>query len=108
MANLNTVKVIVGGRLTKDPKECADHCVLISIASTPNKDRQTQFFTAFATGRNAETLSRYFRKGSSILVIGDLSVDKEAKSVIYIQSLSFVDSKNERPIDNDQHTDELP
>lgn len=108
MANFNINKVILGGRLTAD----------IELKATPNgvavaqfniatnrrgKDAQTDFITCVAWRQTAEFVSKYFSKGSSICVVGELQQrsweDKNggkryATEVIVSEAL-FVDSKND-------------
>lgn len=108
MANFNINKVILGGRLTAD----------IELKATPNgvavaqftiatnrkgKDAQTDFINCVAWRQTAEFISKYFSKGSSICVVGELQQrsweDKNggkryATEVIVSEAL-FVDSKND-------------
>ena len=82
MANFNLNKVILGGRLTADPElkqtPNGTPVVTFSIAvnrrfqSKENAQQQTDFFNVTAWRATAEFVSRYFRKGSSICVIGSL------------------------------------
>lgn len=108
MANFNINKVILGGRLTAD----------IELKATPNgvavaqftiatnrrgKDAQTDFINCVAWRQTAEFVSKYFSKGSSICVVGELQQrsweDKNggkryATEVIVSEAL-FVDSKSD-------------
>lgn len=108
MANFNINKVILGGRLTAD----------IELKATPNgvavaqftiatnrrgKDAQTDFINCVAWRQTAEFISKYFSKGSSICVVGELQQrsweDKNggkryATEVIVSEAL-FVDSKSD-------------
>lgn len=108
MANFNINKVILGGRLTAD----------IELKATPNgvavaqftiatnrkgKDAQTDFINCVAWRQTAEFISKYFAKGSSICVVGEIQTrswdDKNggkryATEVIVSEAL-FVDSKND-------------
>lgn len=108
MANFNINKVILGGRLTAD----------IELKATPNgvavaqftiatnrrgNNAQTDFINCVAWRQTAEFVSKYFSKGSSICVVGELQQrsweDKNggkryATEVIVSEAL-FVDSKSD-------------
>ena len=113
MANFNLNKVILGGRLTADPelKQTPNGIpvVTFSIAvnrrfqSKENAQQQTDFFNVTAWRATAEFVSRYFRKGSSICVIGSLQnrtwtdqqgAKRYATDVI-ADEIQFVDSRGE-------------
>ena len=113
MANFNLNKVILGGRLTADPelKQTTNGIpvVTFSIAvnrrfqSKENAQQQTDFFNVTAWRATAEFVSRYFRKGSSICVIGSLQnrswtdqqgAKRYATDVI-ADEVQFVDSRGE-------------
>ena len=115
MANFNLNKVILGGRLTADPelKQTPNGIpvVTFSIAvnrrfqSKDNAQQQTDFFNVTAWRATAEFVSRYFRKGSSICVIGSLQnrtwtdqqgAKRYATDVI-ADEIQFVDSRSEGP-----------
>ena len=115
MANFNLNKVILGGRLTADPelKQTPNGIpvVTFSIAvnrrfqSKENAQQQTDFFNVTAWRATAEFVSRYFRKGSSICVIGSLrnrtwtdqqGAKRYATDVI-ADEIQFVDSRSEGP-----------
>ena len=82
MANFNLNKVILGGRLTADPelKQTPNGIPVVSFSiavnrrfqSKENAQQQTDFFNVTAWRATAEFVSRYFRKGSSICVIGSI------------------------------------
>jgi single-strand DNA-binding protein len=108
MANFNINKVILGGRLTAD----------IELKATPNgvavaqfsiainrrgKDAQTDFINCVAWRQTAEFISKYFAKGSSICVVGELQkrtytdkngAKRDITEAIITEAL-FVDSKND-------------
>lgn len=76
---LNTV--VLQGRLTKDielkhtssGKEYAIVCVAVQ-RSYKNKDGEyeTDFFDVFFSGKQAETIEKYFQKGDAILIEGSI------------------------------------
>ena len=90
MADLN--KVILIGRLTADPelRHTASNLPVTSFSIAVNRrfqrdseQRTADFINVVAWRNNAEFVSKYFRKGQSILVIGSLQSrsyeDKEGK-----------------------------
>lgn len=108
MANLNFSKVILGGRLTADPElKVTPSQVPVSpftIAVTnPGKDAGTSFINCVAWRKTAEFITRYFKKGSSILVEGTLNQrsytdkdgNKRSVTEVVVASAYFVDSRNE-------------
>ena len=110
MANLNLNKVILGGRLTAEP-ELKTTTSGVSVATFTiavnrrySKEEQiTDFINCTAWRQTAEFICRYFHKGSSICVSGEIQTRKwtndngenrYATEVIVGEAL-FVDSKNE-------------
>ena len=114
MANFNLNKVILGGRLTADPElKQTPSGVSVSTFSvavnrrSASKDASAQpqadFFNVTAWRATAEFVSRYFRKGSSICVIGSLQnrswtdqqgVKRYATDIV-ADEVTFVDSRSE-------------
>lgn len=120
MANFNMNKVILGGRMTNDPE----------LRQTPNgipvttfsiavsrKNRSTQqdqqnqqptsdFFNCTAWRSQAEFITRYFRKGSSICITGSIQnrswTDQQGlkrfTTDVIIDEVYFVDSKSDNPM----------
>ena len=113
MANFNLNKVILGGRLTADPelKQTPNGIPVVSFSiavnrrfqSKENAQQQTDFFNVTAWRATAEFVSRYFRKGSSICVIGsiqnrswtDQQGAKRYATDIIADEIQFVDSRGE-------------
>ena len=113
MANFNLNKVILGGRRTADPElkqtPNGTPVVTFSIAvnrrfqSKENAQQQTDFFNVTAWRATAEFVSRYFRKGSSICVIGSLQnrtwTDQQGAkryaTDIIADEIQFVDSRGD-------------
>ena len=113
MANFNLNKVIMGGRLTADPElkqtPSGVSVCTFSIAvnrrfqSKENAQQQTDFFNVTAWRATAEFVSRYFRKGSSICVIGSLQnrtwTDQQGAkryaTDIIADEIQFVDSRGD-------------
>ena len=109
MANFNFNKVIIAGRLTADPeqRQTASGVSVVSFSvavKRRGKDNDTDFFTVTAWREEAEFVARYFKKGSSLCIVGKLQnaawIDKDGKKCyrtdIIAEEISFVDSKAER------------
>jgi single-strand DNA-binding protein len=113
MANFNFNKVILGGRLTADPElkqtQSGIAVVTFSIAVnrrfTRNSGQQTEtdFFNVTAWRQTAEFVSRYFKKGSSICIVGTIQNNKwtdqqgatRYRTDIVADEVMFVDSRSE-------------
>ena len=115
MANFNFNKVMLGGRLTADPelKQTQSGIPVASFSIAVNRrfgskdgnQPQADFFNVTAWRTQAEFVSRYFKKGSSIFVVGtiqnrswtDQQGVKRYATDIVADEVSFVDSRNEGP-----------
>ena len=114
MANFNFNKVILGGRLTADPElkqtQSGIAVVTFSIAvnrrfATKDSAQQADFFNVTAWRSSAELVAKYFRKGSSICVVGSLQnrtwTDQQGQkryaTDIVADEIMFVDSRSEGP-----------
>lgn len=111
MANLNLNKVILGGRLTADPelKTTQSGVSVLSFSLAINrkvgkdKDPQTDFITCQAWRQTAEFINQFFKKGSSICIVGNLQVrkwednngQKRYATEVVVDEAMFVDSKSE-------------
>ena len=107
MANLNLNKIICAGRITKDIElkqtQSGISACDFTIAINRKNNQETDFFTCKAFKSNAEFISRYFHKGSSILVIGQLqnrkwqdkSGNERTTTELLVDEAYFVDSKGE-------------
>ncbi len=116
MANLNMNKVILGGRLTKEPElkmtqsgiQVCSFSIAVSRRVARSQDgtqpeQTTDFFDCTAWRGTGETISRFFHKGSSIVVVGqiqnrnwtDQQGAKHYATGIVVDDFYFVDSKNE-------------
>ena len=114
MANFN--KVILGGRLTADP-ELRTTSTGVSVVSFTvavnrryvnknNEDQpQADFIYCTAWRSTAEFISRYFRKASSICVVGSIQTrnwtdpqgQKRFSTDVVVDEAMFVDAKSDRP-----------
>ena len=113
MANFNFNKVIIGGRLTSDVelKSTPSGVAVASFSVAVNrrgKSDVTDFFRVTAWRGTAEFISQYFRKGSSISIVGELqnrewedkNGNKRYITEIVATEVQFVDSKNDSPAQN--------
>ena len=117
MANFNFNKVIIGGRLTADPelKTTTSGIVVTSFSIAVSRrfkksaegqtNQQSDFINCVAWRNQAEFITRYFRKASSICIVGTLQnrnwtdnngVKHYATEVVADEAF-FVDAKNESP-----------
>ena len=112
MANFNFNKTILGGRLTADPElKTTPNGVSVtsfSIAVTrkgTKDDPKTDFINCVAWRGTAEFIQKYFSKGSSICVVGNLQTrtwedgngNKRYATEVIVEEASFVDSKGDAP-----------
>ncbi|MBR6709746.1 MAG: single-stranded DNA-binding protein [Clostridia bacterium] len=116
MANFNLNKVILGGRMVADPelKQTTAGVPVVSFRIAVNRrfqskaadgqgQPQADFLDIVAWRQQAEFVSRYFRKGSSICVVGSIQTrswtdqqgQKRYTTEIVADEINFVDSKGE-------------
>lgn len=110
MANLSLNKVILGGRLTAEPElkttpsgiSVVSFSIAVNRKPKPGKETETDFFNVTAWRATADFVSRYFHKGSSICIVGQLQNSswekdgqKHYKTEIIADEVFFVDSKND-------------
>ena len=108
MANFNLNKVILGGRMVADPElkqtQSGVHVCSFRIAvNRRGENGGADFFECQAWRATAEFVSRFFRKGSSICVIGnvkntswtDQNGQKRTKTEVIAEEVTFVDSKED-------------
>mgnify|MGYP003294463375 CR=1 FL=1 len=117
MANFNLNKVILGGRLTADPelKQTPSGVSVCTFSIAVNRrftskdaaaQTQADFFNVTAWRQTAEFITRYFRKASSICVVGSIQTrtwmdqngQKRFATEIVADEAYFVDAKSESPI----------
>ena len=115
MANFNFNKVILGGRLTADPelKTTPSGIPVTSFTIAVNRrfskansdEQQADFINATAWRQTAEFITRYFRRASSICVVGsiqkrswtDQQGNKRYTTEVLVDEAMFVDAKSESP-----------
>lgn len=110
-ANFNFNKVILGGRLTSDIElkvtqsgiSVCSFSLAINRKVAKDQPQKTDFIDCQAWRQTAEFLSRYFKKGSSLCVVGQLQKSewtdqngqKRYKVEVVVDEAMFVDSKND-------------
>lgn len=111
MANLNFNKIILGGRLTAAPElkqtqsgiPVCSFSIAVNRRAKAGEEQKADFFNVTAWRQTAEFVSKYFSKGSSILVVGSLqnrswtdqNGQKHYATDIVADEVSFVDSRAE-------------
>lgn len=105
-------KVILIGRLTKDPELRATQSNIsvasFSLAVERNyKDKQTDFIDIVAWRQTADFVAKYFQKGMQVAVSGSLQTrtweDKKGQKRTAVEVVAdevyFADSKREKSLD---------
>lgn len=113
MANFNFNQIIIGGRLTADPElkttpsgvSVTTFTVAVNRARAKEGSQAADFFTVQAWRGTAEFITRYFRKASSICIVGTLQNrmwekdgQKHYSTEIVAETAYFVDSRDESVI----------
>lgn len=111
MANFNFNKVILGGRLTSDPELKTTQAGIsvtsfrIAVNRRTKEGSEADFFSVTAWRQTAEFITKFFRKGSNICVVGSLQnrewtgQDGQKRTVTEVQAdeAFFVDARSEMP-----------
>lgn len=111
MSNFNFNKVILGGRLTNDVElkqtpagvSVAQFSLAVNRSYSKDGQQQTDFINCTAWRQTAEFISKYFHKGSSLCIVGNIQTrswqdqngQKRFATDIIVDEALFVDSKNE-------------
>lgn len=111
MANFNFNKVILGGRMTADVelKQTPSGVAVCSFSIAVNRrvakdsEQQTDFINCQAWRSTAEFIAKYFRKGSSICIVGQIQTrswqdsqgNKRYATEVVVDEANFVDSKSD-------------
>jgi single-strand DNA-binding protein len=111
MANFYFNKIILGGRLTAEPElkttqsgiSVCSFSVAVNRRTKPGKEQEADFFNVTAWRQTADFVARYFKKGSSICIVGtlqnstwtDQNNQKHYKTDIVADEVMFVDSKSD-------------
>lgn len=110
MSNLNLNKTILGGRLTADVElkttpngiPVAQFTIAVNRRVAKDQEQKTDFINCVAWRERAELISRYFRKGSSICIVGNIQTrswtdqnnQKRYATEVIVDEALFVDSKS--------------
>ena len=112
MANFFINKAILGGRLTADVElkttpsgvsVCSFSLAINRKYSSNEGQQETDFIECKAWRQTAEFISRYFKKGSSLCVVGsiqkrmwkDQQGNNRYATEVIVDEAMFVDSKND-------------
>ena len=108
MANFNFNKVILGGRLTSDAelKQTQSGLSVTTFSIAVNRkgtENKTDFIDVVAWRQTAEFICKYFKKGSSICIVGSLQKrewtdnkgNKRYATEVIAEEACFVDSKSD-------------
>lgn len=116
-------KVILMGRLTKDPdtrytQTTNTQVTRFSLAVNRrfSKEKETDFINIVTWNKTAEFCSKYFKKGQQVGVIGRIQTrnyeDKDGKKVyvteVIAEEVYFADSKKDASEENYVPNDEQP
>lgn len=110
MSALNFNQAILAGRLTADPELKTTQSGIsvtqftIAVSRPKRKDDNTEmsdFISCIAWKERAELVTKYFRKGSAIMVIGQIQTrtwtdnnnQKRYATEVLVDNIRFVDSK---------------
>ena len=98
--------VILMGNLTRDIelKYPREGLIVGNFGIAVNEGEKAHFFDVTAFNKTAETISKYFHKGSRILIEGKLNYDtwenengRQSKVSIIVNRFHFVDRKSDNP-----------
>jgi single-strand DNA-binding protein len=113
MANFFINKTILGGRLTADVelKQTQSGTAVCSFTLAVNRklsrNNETDFINCTAFAKTAEFISKYFKKGSSLCIVGNIQVrswqdqngNKRYATEVVVDEALFVDGKTEAEAD---------
>lgn len=112
MANFNINKVILGGRLTADVElkstqsgvSVCQFNLAVNRRFSKEGEQAVDFITCVAWRATAEFISRYFHKGSSLCIVGNIQTrtwtdpqtnQKRYATEVIVDEVMFVDSKSD-------------
>lgn len=114
MANFNFNKVILGGRLTADVElkttpsgiSVCTFSIAVNRKVAKDQEQKADFITCTAWRQTAEFISRYFKKGSSICIVGNLQRreltnnvgQKQYATEVVVDEAMFVDSRGDNQV----------
>lgn len=110
-ANFNFNRAILGGRLTSDPElkqtqsgtNVCSFTIAVNRRGAKDGQQTSDFINCVAWKERAELISKYFRKGSSICIVGEIQTRKWQDSngnnrnatEVIVNEVNFVDSKSD-------------
>lgn len=113
MSALNFNQTILAGRITADPElkttssgvSVTQFSVAVNRPKAKDGSDQTDFISCVAWRERAEFITKYFRKGSAIMIVGkiqtrswtDSSNQKRYATEVIVDDARFVDSKSDAP-----------
>lgn len=117
MANFNFNKLILGGRITADLElkysssglpVCTFSIAVNRRSGKAGEGQKADFIRCVAWRSAAELITRYFRKGSSICVVGALQIRKwvdnrgndHTEPEVIVDEVYFVDKLSEGKVQN--------
>lgn len=111
MANFNMNKVILGGRLTGDVElkatpqgvSVCSFSIAVNRRTSKEQEQQADFINCVAWRSTAEFISKYFKKGSSISIVGSIQTrswtdnngNNRYATEVKADEAYFVDGKND-------------
>ena len=111
MANFNFNKVILGGRLTGDPElkktpsgvSVTSFSVAVNRRYQKDSEAQADFINVTAWRQTAEFICQYFKKASSVCIVGSIQTrswtdqqgNKRYATEVVADEAYFVDAKGE-------------
>ena len=111
MSNLNLNKVVLAGRLTADVElkqtpsgvSVCSFTLAINRKYQSNGQQQTDFISGQAWRQTAEFISKYFKKGSALCIVGSIQTrswtdsnnQKRYATEVVADEAMFVDGKND-------------
>lgn len=114
MANFNFNRVILGGRLTADVElkttqsgiSVCTFSIAVNRKVAKDQEQKADFITCTAWRQTAEFISRYFKKGSSICIVGNLQRrewtnnvgQKQYATEVVVDEAMFVDSRGDNQV----------
>lgn len=117
MANFNLNKVILGGRITADIElkqtqsgvSTTTFQIAVNRKVGKEQEQQADFITCVAWRNTAEFISRYFHKGSSICIEGEILTrswldnegNKRYATEVLVKEAYFVDGKADGQVQAD-------
>ena len=110
-ANFNFNRVILGGRLTSDPElkttpsgtYVTSFTVAVNRRGSKDGQQMTDFITCVAFRERAEFVTKYFRKGGSICIVGEIQTRKwqdgngnnRYATEVIVNEVNFVETKSD-------------